>query len=83
VQAVKPTEARTAPTTVIESARPNVSAFLSRAKILREQGQYGAALAELGRALAADAQNSDVQRELEQTRKACAAEIKMGLRSDC
>ena len=66
-----------------EPAKPKLAPFIARAKSLREQGQYAAALAELQKATAIDASNAEVIKEIEQTRKACAAEISLGQKIDC
>jgi len=63
--------------------RPSLTPYIASAKSLREQGQYTAALAELARAVAIDATNSEVLKEIEQTKRACAAERSLGNRVDC
>jgi hypothetical protein len=82
--AVKPnTESKAVGPAPVEPARPRLPPYIARAKSLREQGQYAAALAELQKAAAIDPSNSEVAKEIEQTRKACAAEINLGQRVDC
>jgi len=82
--AVKPgTESKAVVPASVEPARPRLAPYIARAKSLREQGQYAGALAELQRAAAIDPSNSEVAKEIEQTRKACAAEINLGQRVDC
>ena len=67
----------------LEPARPRVAPLIARAKSLREQGQYGAALAELHKAAALDPSNAEVTKEIEQTSRACAAEKSLGQKIDC
>jgi len=82
--AVKPsTEPKAVVPAPLQPARPKLAPYITRAKGLREQGQYAAALAELQRAAAIDPSDSEVAKEIEQTRKACAAEINLGQRVDC
>ena len=59
----------------------NVVPYLSRAKDYRVQGNYTAALAELEKARSMDDANTEVHREIDQTRRACNAEKRLG-RSD-
>jgi len=66
-----------------EPARPTLAPYIARAKGLREQGQYAAALAELQKAAAIDPSNAEVTKEIDQTRRACAAERSLGQRTDC
>jgi TIR domain-containing protein/Big-like domain-containing protein len=66
-----------------EQSKAQISAFTTRAKILREQGNYAAALAELDKAKAIDASNEDVRTEIEQTRRACNAEKVLGNKPTC
>jgi hypothetical protein len=56
----------------------NVMPYLNRAKDYRVQGNYTAALTELEKARSLDDTNSEVQREIEQTRRACNAEKRLG-----
>ena len=71
------------PPILSEQSKAQVSAFTTRAKIFREQGNYSAALAELDKAKAIDALNEDVQTEIEQTRRACNAEKVLGNKLTC
>jgi len=66
-----------------EAVRPRSVALIARAKSLRDQGQYAAALAELQKAAAIDPSNAEVAKEIDQTRKACAAEVSLGQKIDC
>jgi TIR domain/Bacterial Ig-like domain (group 2) len=80
----RPLEARpVTPPLLSEQSRAQISAFTTRAKIFREQGNYGAALAELDKAKAIDASNEDVRTEIEQTRRACNAEKVLGNKLSC
>ena len=67
----------------VEPAMPRLAPYLGRAKSLRDQGQYAAALAELQKAAAIDPSNAEVIKEIELTRKACAAELSLGQKTDC
>ena len=66
-----------------ESVRPKLAPYIARAKSLRDQGQYAGALAELQKAAAIDPSHAEVLKEIELTRKACAAEINLGQKIDC
>ena len=80
----KPLEPRpVTPLLLSEQSKAQISAFTTRAKIFREQGNYGAALAELDKAKAIDASNEDVRTEIEQTRRACNAEKVLGNKPSC
>jgi hypothetical protein len=80
----RPLEARpVTPPLLSEQSKTQISAFTTRAKIFREQGNYGAALAELDKAKAIDASNEDVRTEIEQTRRACNAEKVLGNKPSC
>jgi hypothetical protein len=80
----KPLEPRpVTPPLLSEQSKAQISAFTTRAKIFREQGNYGAALAELDKAKAIDASNEDVRTEIEQTRRACNAEKVLGNKPSC
>ena len=61
-----------------ENAAVNVTPYLSRAKDYRVQGNYSAALGELEKARALDDANTDVRKEMDQTRRACNAEKRLG-----
>ena len=81
---VKPnTESKALAPGSLEPARPRLAPYIARAKSLREQGQYAAALAELQKAAAIDPSNAEVTKEIDQTRRACAAERSLGQRIDC
>jgi len=71
------------PPLLSEQSRAQISAFTTRAKIFREQGNYAAALAELDKAKAIDATNEDVRTEIEQTKRACNAEKVLGNKLTC
>jgi TIR domain/Bacterial Ig-like domain (group 2) len=80
----RPLEARpVTPPLLSEQSKAQISAFTTRAKIFREQGNYGAALAELDKAKAIDASNEDLRTEIEQTRRACNAEKVLGNKLSC
>ena len=66
-----------------EPARPRLGPLIARARSLREQGQYAAALVELQKAAAIDPSNAEVTREIDQTSRACAAERSLGQRIEC
>lgn len=81
---VTPPEPRpVTPPLLSEQSRAQVSAFTTRAKMFREQGNYAAALAELDKAKAIDATNEEVRTEIEQTRRACNAEKVLGNKLTC
>ena len=61
-----------------EQLRAKVISYLSRAKDYRIRGDYRAALAELGNARATDPGNAEVRTEIEQTKRACLAEKRLG-----
>jgi len=61
-----------------EQLRARIAPYISRAKDFRVQGNYGAALAELATALAIDPANQEIRAEIEQTRRACLAERRLG-----
>jgi hypothetical protein len=71
------------PPLLSEQSKAQISAFTTRAKLFREQGNYAAALAELDKAKAIDATNEDVRTEIEQTRRACNAEKVLGNKLTC
>ena len=67
-----------------EQLRATIASYISRARDFRVQGDYGAAMAELATARAVDPVSPEVRAEIEQTRRACIAEKKLGNRSlDC
>ena len=55
-----------------------IASYLNRAKDYRVQGNYGAALAELEKARATDPSNQEIRKEIEQTKRACSAEKRLG-----
>jgi len=77
------TETKAAVPVPVEPTRARLATSIARARNLREQGQYAAALAELQRAAALDPSNAEVVKEIEQAKKACAAEISLGQKIDC
>lgn len=81
---VKPnTESKALAPAPLEPARPRLAPYIARAKSLREQGQYAAAVAELQKAAAIDPSNAEVTKEIDQTRRACAAERSLGQKIEC
>jgi hypothetical protein len=73
-----------APQPNAEQLRAKIASYISRAKDYRARGNYSAALAELATARAADPANADVRAEIEQTRRACLAEKRLGsVNLDC
>lgn len=77
------TETKAVAPVPVEPTKARLATSITRARNLREQGQYAAALAELQKAAAIDPTNAEVTREIEQTRKACAAEVSLGQKIDC
>jgi hypothetical protein len=74
----------TAPELSGERPRANIAPYISRAKSFRAQGNYRAAIAELATARAVDPASQEVGAEIEQTKRACIAERKLGNRGlDC
>jgi hypothetical protein len=81
---VKPVESPPAKAAVLsEQKKSRVAAYVSRAQTYREQGNYGAALAELERARSLDAASEEVRREIDQTKRACNAEKVLGNPVQC
>jgi hypothetical protein len=73
-----------APELTAEQLRAKVVPYISRAKNFRAQGDYRAAMAELATARAVDPTSREVGAEIEQTKRACIAEKKLGSRGlDC
>jgi hypothetical protein len=67
-----------------EQLQAKVAPYISRAKNFRAQGNYRAAMAELATARAVDPTSQEVGAEIEQTKRACIAEKKLGSRGlDC
>ena len=67
-----------------EQLRAKIAPYISRAKNFRAQGDYRAAMAELVTAQAINPTSQEVGVEIEQTKRACIAERKLGNRSlDC
>lgn len=77
------TQTKAAAPVPVEPDRARLATAIARARNLREQGQYAAALAELQRAAAMDPSNAEVVKEIEQARKACAAEVSLGQKIAC
>ena len=71
------------PPLLSEQSKARISAYVTRAKTFREQGNYAAALTELEKAKAMDALNEDVRTEIEQTRRACNAEKVLSNKPNC
>jgi hypothetical protein len=72
------------PELTAEQLRAKVAPYISRAKNFRAQGDYRAAMAELATARAVDPTSREVGAEIEQTKRACIAEKKLGSRGlDC
>ncbi|MGZ9257520.1 MAG: TIR domain-containing protein [Candidatus Binatia bacterium] len=67
----------------VEAVKARLGPYIARAKSLREQGQYAAALAELQKAAAVEPSNAELVNEIEKTKRACAAERSLGQRIDC
>ena len=61
-----------------DQLRLKTAPLVSRAKDLRIQGNYAAALADLERARRIDPASAEIAAEIEQTRRACNAERKLG-----
>jgi hypothetical protein len=72
-----------APPPAPDRSKAQIAELINRAKTYREQGNYGAAMAELEKATAVDALNADVRKEIEQTEKACNAEKVLGNKPNC
>ena len=81
----KPPEAKpVAPQLKAAQLRAKIASYINRAKDFRVQGDYASALAELANARATDPASSEVHAEIEQTRRACLAEKKLGRKGlDC
>ena len=76
------TETKAVPAPVA-AVKARLGPYIARAKSLREQGQYAAALAELKKAAALDPSNAEMVNEIDKTKRACAAERSLGQRIDC
>jgi len=61
-----------------DQANATITAYVSRAQSLREQGNYTGALAELEKARIVDPPNESVRKAIEQTKRACNAERILG-----
>ncbi|HEX9788517.1 MAG TPA: TIR domain-containing protein [Candidatus Binatia bacterium] len=68
---------------VTAQTKAKIAAYIDRAESFREQGDYGAALAELEKARAIDAANEEIRRQIEQTKRACNAEKLLGSQPNC
>jgi hypothetical protein len=66
-----------------EQAKARIAAYIKRAEFYRGEGNYTAALAELEKAKTIDAQNEEVGKAVEQTRRACNAERVLGNKVTC
>jgi hypothetical protein len=67
-----------------EQVRAKIMPYISRAKNFRAQGNYRSAMAELAAAQTVDPTSQEIGAEIEQTKRACIAERKLGNRSlDC
>jgi hypothetical protein len=66
-----------------EQTRARIAAAISRAGSFRGQGNYAAALTELEKAKAIDKSNEEIRKEIEQTRRACKAEVVLGNKINC
>ena len=69
-------EVRLPPTS--EQLRLRATPYINRAKDHRVQGNYAAALAELDKAQGIDPSSSEIRKEIEQTKRACNAEKRLG-----
>jgi Tfp pilus assembly protein PilF len=80
----KPSEPRPVKAPVAtEQTRARIAAAISRAGSFRGQGNYAAALAELEKAKTIDNSNEEIRKEIEQTRRACKAEVVLGNKINC
>ena len=66
-----------------EPAKARIAAYIKRAEFYRGEGNYTAALAELEKAKTIDAQNEEISKAAEQTRRACNAERVLGNKVSC
>jgi len=67
-----------------EQLQAKVAPYISRAKNFRARGDYRAAIAELATAQAIDPASQEIGAEIQQTKRACIAEKKLGSRGlDC
>jgi hypothetical protein len=66
-----------------DQANATITAYVSRAQSLREQGNYTAALAELEKARSLNPSDESVRKEIEQTKRACNAERVLGNPVSC
>jgi len=66
-----------------DQATATITAYVSRAQSLREQGNYTAALAELEKARSLNPSDESVRKEIEQTKRACNAERVLGNPVSC
>ena len=66
-----------------DQANATITAYVSRAQSLREQGNYAGALAELEKARSLDPSDESVRKEIEQTKRACNAERVLGNPVSC
>jgi hypothetical protein len=61
-----------------EQLRSKIVPYMNRAKDYRVQGNYTAALAELDKAQGIDPSNAEIRKEIDQTKRACNAEKRLG-----
>ena len=61
-----------------EPKNGRISDHIKIARFCRDGGEYSCAISELEKARSIDPSNKEIQRELENTRKACLAEKKVG-----
>ncbi len=81
----KPVEVKPpVPQITAEQLQAKIASAIDRAKDFRVQGDYASALAELATARAMDPASPEVRAEIDQTRRACLAEKKLGRKGlDC
>jgi hypothetical protein len=66
-----------------EQAKARIAAYIKRAEFYRGEGNYTAALTELEKAKTIDAQNEEISKAVEQTKRACNAERVLGNKVSC
>lgn len=57
---------------------PDVRSYISSARAHRNNGQYAAALGDLYKGLTLDPKNQELRKEIDDTKQACDAEVKLG-----
>ena len=80
---VKLAPPRAKPAGLTEQAKAKIVGHLNHAQTYREQGNYAAALAELEQAKLIDGTSAEIRQEIEQTKRACAAEKVLGNQPNC